>query len=177
MARKSIHKRHNLDGSVTTTTTYRRKNILGQSISETYVNKSYPEPKKNTVSKDAVILLIVGFLAVLILGGLAVSLAVADFSTPTVVAVPILIVLVVIIIAIIAYIKRKNTTNSVSDTWRCTKCDSINPISDNICQCGNHRPQAKKKKEPSYSDTWVCDECGTRNPIASRYCKNCSCEK
>lgn len=38
--RKTVRRRHNKDGSVTTTTTYSRKNIFGTRVVDTYVSKS-----------------------------------------------------------------------------------------------------------------------------------------
>lgn len=70
--RKSVRRRHNKDGSVTTTTTYSRKGLFGTRHVDTYVSKSAPSQKQPTRLKPsnavAVIVAVASFLLLWVLG-------------------------------------------------------------------------------------------------------------
>ena len=51
--KKTVRRRHNQDGSVTTTTTYRRKNMFGTTISETYTERTEPNSNKQAANTPA----------------------------------------------------------------------------------------------------------------------------
>lgn len=59
--KKTVRRRHNKDGTVTKTTTYRHKNIFGTTVSDTYTEQIEPKPRKkvkSTNSAAAIILVI-----------------------------------------------------------------------------------------------------------------------
>lgn len=56
--KKTVRRRHNKDGTVTKTTTYRHKNIFGTTVSDTYTEQVAPKVKKNMRKSNAVALII-----------------------------------------------------------------------------------------------------------------------
>ena len=56
--KKTVRRRHNKDGTVTKTTTYRHKNIFGTTVSDTYTEQVTPKVKKNMRKSNAVALII-----------------------------------------------------------------------------------------------------------------------
>ena len=46
--KKTVRRRHNKDGTVTKTTTYRRKNIFGTTVSDTYTETVEPKSSRAT---------------------------------------------------------------------------------------------------------------------------------
>lgn len=63
--KKTVRRRHNKDGTVTKTTTYRHKNIFGTTVSDTYTEQVAPKVKKN-MRKSNVVALIIFFSSIFI---------------------------------------------------------------------------------------------------------------
>lgn len=73
---KTVRRRHNKDGSVTTTTTYSRKNIFGTRITDTYtervdadhIQRAFSSQKIRKSNSAAIIILVIAIFVVPILG-------------------------------------------------------------------------------------------------------------
>lgn len=142
MRHKSIHRRHNRDGSITTTTTYRHKNIFGHTVSDSYSTRYKPKKRKLSDYKGIIIAIIVFYLLALA-NGVMNSIMNAE---PTGVLFLVIAITIPIIIAIIVKVLRareeRQQQELESASWECAICHSMNRPDDPVCQCGKPRPKA-----------------------------------
>ena len=139
MRRKSIHRRHNRDGSITKTTTYRHKNIFGHTVSDSYSTRYTPKPKKNILTNKYVLLVI----GILFAFGFVLGFVEAILNSFNEVIIMVLSVAAVpvgaLLYVLISKRNRREEEQRTSEYWQCDICHSYNANSETVCECGSRR--------------------------------------
>lgn len=143
---KTVHRRHNKDGSVTKTTTYRRKNIFGTTVSDTYTERIYPkdraEPKEHhslSLTSWGIILLALGII-------LTAAMVKEKAWGILIISIPLIFIgfsMLPISGPELFHKEKKTNPKIIAKTengWICPDCETENSNTSTICKgCGRYK--------------------------------------
>lgn len=143
---KSVHRRHNKDGSITKTTTYRHKNIFGTTVSDTYTERIYPKDKTTPKEHRSLSYTSIGIILIALGVIFAVPMIKEGGWGILIISIPLICIgfsMLPINIPSLFHKEEKAKPRVIAKTengWICPDCETENSNTSTICKgCGRYK--------------------------------------